>query len=101
MSLWQVLLISLLPGAGNFAGGLIAESVRVSDRSLNWALHSASGIMIAIVAIELLPRGLESLSGIWIAAAFTAGGCIYVSYNGLCKATRRRTTEEPASRECG
>ena len=78
MSLWQVLLISLLPGAGNFAGGLIAESVRVSDRSLNWALHSASGIMIAIVAVELLPRGLETLSGIWIAAAFTAGGCVYI-----------------------
>lgn len=78
MSLWQVLLISLLPAAGNFSGGLIAEWTRVSDRSLNWALHGASGIMIAIVSIELLPRGLDTLSGTWIAAAFAAGGCIYV-----------------------
>ena len=78
MSPWQVLLISLLPAAGNFAGGLLAEGARVSGRSLNWALHGACGIMIAIVAIELLPRGLDTLSGIWIAAAFGAGGCVYV-----------------------
>ena len=78
MRLWEVLFISLLPGAGNFGGGLLAESARVSGRSLNWALHGASGIMIAIVAIGLLPRGLDTLSGIWIAAAFTVGGCVCV-----------------------
>lgn len=70
MSLWEVLLLSLLPGAGNFAGGMLAEFGKTSDRLLNWALHAASGIVIAIVAVELLPEALKSLAGWWIAAAF-------------------------------
>lgn len=78
MSLWEVLLLSLLPGAGNFAGGMLAEFGKTSDRLLNWALHAASGIVIAIVAIELLPEALKSLAGWWIAAAFGAGGVVYL-----------------------
>ncbi len=47
----QVLLLSLLPGAGNFVGGLIAEFWKPSPKLLNWALHAASGIVIAIVSV--------------------------------------------------
>ncbi|MEQ9213437.1 MAG: peptidoglycan-binding protein [Marinovum algicola] len=78
MSLWFVLFLSLLPGAGNFAGGMIAEFGKTTDRLLNWALHAASGIVIAIVAVELMPEALKSLAGWWIAAAFGAGGVTYV-----------------------
>jgi ZIP family zinc transporter len=78
VSLWEVLLLSLLPGAGNFAGGMLAEFGKTSDRLLNWALHAASGIVIAIVAVELLPEALKSLAGWWIAAAFAAGGVAYI-----------------------
>ena len=46
---------------------------------LNWALHAASGIVIAIVAIELMPRALDGLAGWWIAAAFAAGGAAYLA----------------------
>lgn len=75
---WQVLLLSLLPGAGNFAGGLLAEYMSPSPKHLNWALHLASGIVIAIVAVELIPQALGALAGWWIAGAFAAGGCAYV-----------------------
>ena len=78
MSLWTVLLLSLLPGAGNFAGGMLAEFGKTSDRLRNWALHAASGIVIAIVAVELLPEALKALAGWWIAAAFAAGGVTYI-----------------------
>lgn len=78
MSLWTVLLLSLLPGAGNFVGGMVAEFGKATSRLLNWALHAASGIVIAIVAVELIPTALESLAGWWIAAAFGAGGVAYV-----------------------
>lgn len=78
MSLWTVLLLSLLPGAGNFVGGMLAELGRTSDRLLNWALHGASGIVIAIVAVELMPEALKVLAGWWIAAAFAVGGILYV-----------------------
>ena len=81
MSLWTVLLLSLLPGAGNFIGGMLAEFGRTSDRLLNWALHGASGIVIAIVAVELMPEALKALAGWWIAAAFAAGGVTYVLIN--------------------
>ena len=35
MSLWTVLLLSLLPGLGNFAGGMLAEFGKTSGRLLN------------------------------------------------------------------
>lgn len=78
MSLWTVLLLSLLPGAGNFAGGMLAEFGKTTGRLLNWALHAASGIVIAIVAVELMPEALDSLAGWWVAASFGAGGVAYI-----------------------
>lgn len=84
-NVWQILMISLLPAAGNFVGGLIAEGTRVSARLLNLALHVASGIMIAIVAVELIPQTLDTLSGVWIAAAFAAGGSLYVVVRRVLK----------------
>jgi len=74
---WQVLLLSLLPGAGNFAGGLIAEFWKPSPRL--WALHAAAGIVIAIVAVELIPNALDVLVGWWLAAAFAAVGLVYIA----------------------
>lgn len=77
MSVWYVLLLSLLPGAGNFVGGMAAEYWRPTPRLLNWALHAASGIVVAIVAVELMPAAIGTLSGWWIAAAFAAGSIAY------------------------
>lgn len=72
-----VLLLALLPGAGNFAGGLVAEFWKPTPQLLNWALHAAAGIVIAVVAVELVPEALRSLAGWWLALAFTAGGIAY------------------------
>lgn len=52
--LWQVLLLSLLPGAGNFAGGLIAECWKPSPRLLNWALHAASGTSLVRAVVSVV-----------------------------------------------
>ena len=77
-SIWSILALSLLPGLGNFAGGMIAEFRGASPRMLNYALHAASGILIGIVAVELLPEALAGLPGWWVAAAVLAGGVAYV-----------------------
>lgn len=77
--LWMILLLAALPGAGNLAGGLIAEVWRSTPAYLNWALHAASGIVIAVVAVEILPEALRSLAGWWIALAFLAGGMAYIA----------------------
>ena len=77
-NLWMVIGLALLPGIGNFAGAMVAEFVRTTPRLLNLALHAASGIVIAVVAVELMPEILKNLAGWWIAAAFAAGGAAYV-----------------------
>ena len=70
-----VLGLALLPALGNFSGGLLAEYLPTSKRNLNRALHAASGIVIAIVAVELVPRALQATSGWIVAIAFGVGGC--------------------------
>ncbi len=82
-NLWLVIVLALLPGLGNFAGGMVAEFVRTSPRLLNLALHTASGIVIGVVAIELIPKALDTLAGWWIAAAFASGGASYVWMDGV------------------
>lgn len=76
--IWYVLLLSLLPGVGNFTGGMIAEFLKTTPRLLNLALHAASGIVIAIVSVELIPEALGALPAWWLAIAFATGGGAYV-----------------------
>lgn len=82
-SLWLVIGLALLPGLGNLAGGMVAEFVRSTPRLLNLALHTASGIVIGVVAIELMPEALEHLTPWLIALAFAAGGLSYVGTEAL------------------
>ncbi len=76
--LWLVLALSLLPGAGNFVGALLAEFTKPTPRMLNWALHAAAGIVIAVVSVELMPEALKTVSGFWAGLAFGCGGVAYV-----------------------
>jgi len=73
-----VLLLALLPGIGVAAGGLIAELVPSSKKWLNWSLHAAAGIVIAIAAIEVLPEALDSVSHWTVGIAFAVGGLTYL-----------------------
>jgi zinc transporter, ZIP family len=53
-----VLVLTALPALGNISGGVLAEIVQVSERSLSLALHVAAGIVLAVVGIELMPEAL-------------------------------------------
>lgn len=97
-SIWSVLLLSLLPGAGNFLGAMAAEARRPSPRFLNWALHAASGIVIAIVAVELMPNVLESLAGWWVALSFALGGIAYIVIEVTVKRLQERNDGAGRSR---
>lgn len=89
--LMQVLLLALLPAAGNFFGGVVAELVEATRDRLSLALHFAAGIVFGVIAIELAPRTFEGAPA-WIAAlAFFAGG---VAYIGLEWVTERLTAPE-------
>jgi ZIP family zinc transporter len=73
-----VLLLALLPGVGVAAGGLVAELAPSSKKWLNWSLHAAAGIVIAIAAIEVFPEALDSVSHWTVGIAFAIGGLIYL-----------------------
>lgn len=67
-----------MPAVGNFAGGLLAEAFGVSKRTLSLALHMAAGIILAVVAVELMPQVLR-IDKPWISVlAFVAGGGFFV-----------------------
>lgn len=76
-----ILALALLPAAGNFAGGVLAEMTKPSPRVLSLALHAAVGLMFGIVAIELIPEAREVLTGWMLGAAFVIGGLLYVAAN--------------------
>lgn len=92
-SIWLVLLLALMPGVGNFAGGMLAEFWKTPSRFLNWALHAAAGIVVAIVAVELIPEALGKLAGWWIAAAFAAGGATYILLESLTERLQKAEGE--------
>ena len=73
-----VLGLAALPALGNFAGGLLAEVVRVSERTLSLALHLAAGIVLGVVGLELLPRALDASVPAVPLLAFVAGGAAFV-----------------------
>ena len=81
--LLTVALLALLPPAGNLAGGLLAESLPVTDRWLNRALHAAAGVVIAIVAFEIFPEALDVAAPWVLGLAFMAGGLLYLLAQGL------------------
>lgn len=85
-----VLLISLLPAAGNFAGGLASEFLKPSPMMLNRALHVAAGIILAVVAVEVMPEALGSAPSWMLALAFMAGGGTYVAIEAVVSRWQRR-----------
>lgn len=88
--LLTVIGLALLPALGNFAGGMLAELRRPSKRNVNRALHAAAGIVLAIVAVELLPRALQSVSGWMVGVAFALGGGAYLGVQWLVERAQER-----------
>lgn len=83
MGFEQVVMLALIPAAGNFLGGAIAEFIGVSKRTLSLALHFAVGIVLGVISVELIPRAMGASSPGIIIAAFFAGGCFAVGIDKL------------------
>lgn len=73
-----VLLLALVPAIGNFAGGMVAEFVTVSPQAISRALHAAAGIVVAVVAVEIMPAAIGATPGWAIALAFLLGAAFYL-----------------------
>lgn len=79
----RVLLLALFPAMGNFAGGLFAEMIRTSRRTLSIALHLAAGIVFGVIAIALAPRTIEGLAPSLAVLGFVAGGAAFIGLDML------------------
>lgn len=55
----QVIVLALVPAVGNSIGALAAEAITISRHRLGIALHAAAGIVLAVIAVELMPRALN------------------------------------------
>ena len=86
----NALLLALLPAAGNFGGGMLAEFLRTSKRAVSWALHAAAGIVIAVVAVEIMPEALPAAPGWMLTLAFVLGGAFYLGVEWLVERAQAR-----------
>ncbi|MBA1158862.1 ZIP family metal transporter [Microvirga mediterraneensis] len=78
MDVLRVLALALLPAAGNFAGGVLAELIPTSRRTLSRALHVAAGIIVAVVGVELMPEALEGAAPWLMVLGFCLGGTAFI-----------------------
>ncbi len=74
-----VLAFAMLPALGNFAGGVLAEVANPSRRVLSLALHLAAGIVIAVVAVELMPQALSAKPQWAVILSFVLGAAFFVT----------------------
>jgi ZIP family zinc transporter len=82
--------LATLPAAGNFLGGVLAELMDVSERTLSLALHLAAGIVLAVVGLELMPEALNATPA-WVPLlAFVAGGAMFIGLDRVIGYVRGR-----------
>lgn len=96
--LWAVIGLALLPAVGNLTGGLVAEFTETPSRRLNKALHAASGIVLAVVSVELMPEALAVLSGWTVGIAFGVGAFAYMAIDAIVDRAQRSGESNTTSR---
>lgn len=93
----KVMLFAALPAVGNFFGGLLAEFLNVSQKSLSLALHLAAGIILAVIGIELMPAALEAEQQWIVILAFFLGTLFFVLLDRSIDYVRNRFGGKGAS----
>jgi len=59
-------------------GVFLPEWLRPSKTTLNHALHAATGIILAVISVEVMPKALGTAPAWLLALAFLAGGGVYI-----------------------
>lgn len=78
-----IILFSLVPALGTFAGGIAAEFFKINRKNLSLALHAATGIILAVISIELIPRALNASTPWIVILAFILGGLFFITIDKL------------------
>lgn len=88
-----VLAYAAVPVLGTVTGALLAERVALSASRLSLALHAASGVVFAVIAVELIPTTLAQAGprSAWIVlVSFAAGGVFFLLFDRLTDVVRAR-----------
>lgn len=85
-----VLGLALLPGLGNTVSGFATELFHPSQKTVNRALHAATGIILAVIAVEVMPRALRGASAWLLALAFLAGGLVHLAVEAAIERWHKR-----------
>ncbi|HMQ05587.1 MAG TPA: ZIP family metal transporter [Pyrinomonadaceae bacterium] len=84
------LALAALPALGNFAGGLLSEFFNVTQRALSFALHAAAGIILGVIAVELIPESLRAATPWIVILAFAAGGAFFIAIDAILGVVQKR-----------
>ena len=85
-----VLAFAALPTLGNFAGGVLAEFIVASDRALSLALHAATGVVVAVISLELIPESLRVDAPLMTVFSFVAGGLFFLAVDQVTQLVKTR-----------
>lgn len=97
---WRTIVLTAMPAAGSLLGGLLAEVVGISRRTLSLALHSVAGILLGVVGVELMPVVLKSEQAWLMMLLFLAGGLFILGVGRATHFTQYLLSEsQPASTE--
>ncbi len=72
--------VGLLAASLTWLGVPLAEFFNVPDRVVSGALQFASGVIVGLVALTLMPPAIDAGSMVWIALAFFVGGALFVGF---------------------
>jgi zinc transporter, ZIP family len=92
-----VILFSLLPAIGTFAGGTIAELFNISKQTYSLALHAATGIIFAVISVVLIPQALKASSPWIVILTFVLGGVFFITMDQLINFVQGRLGEDKST----
>lgn len=83
-----------LPAISNMMSGVLAEVLPTSKRTLELALHIAVGVLLAIAAVELVPRIIQAKPD-WIPLlALFVGDGFFILTNQLAVHLQKRVGQQ-------
>jgi zinc transporter, ZIP family len=91
------LLLSLMPAIGSVIGGIMADYFHISESSMDYVLHGATGVILAVVGVELIPQALGFGNYVEVALAFALGGLSYVGLEWILEWLEERRQNKTGS----
>lgn len=93
LGLGTILLLALLPAAGNLIGLALAEWREPPSWLAGGAMHAAAGVATAVAAMELAPRAMERIEMWLVALALLCGSIASIGLSRLARLLRDRLAQ--------